>query len=164
MSKKSKRKSEPSWALALVAIAAPVLAAGITPLFAENTVSEPYVQQSGFMGQSLFNAREFLSTRRARNDLLTNRSDTSPAISPSSAASVNPCNPAAPSTPPAATSSVDTLTLDDLTSTQRATLTRQLRHSACPSGVDLAYEQLCRRLLKEQGSPETRTGLKNPGQ
>ncbi len=163
MPENSKKKYEPSWVLALVAIAAPVLAAGITPLFAENSVSEPYVQQSGFMGQSLFNAKEFLSTRRARNDALTNRSDTSSAISPSSAATVNPCNPAAPASAPAA-SSANALTLDDLTSTQRATLTRQLRHSACPSGVDPAYEQLCRRLLKEQGSPETRRGLANPDQ
>ncbi len=158
MSKKIKKKSEPSLALALIALVAPVLTAGIAPSFAEGTTGHT----SLLFDYSLFNPQEFLMQRRLRNAAPAVIVPVDQGGSISSAATVNPCDPT-PATVPLV-SVPSELTYDDLTSTERDTLRKQLRNHACPQHADPQYQRLCERMLRAMPAPETRTGLANPNQ
>ncbi len=163
MKKKTSRKLKkapkhgPSWALALVAILAPVLTAGALPLFAAD------LPQTLF-DFSIFDGQEFLRSRRQRHaapeDSVSVTEDAS-----SSAATVNPCDPVpASSASSSVSSAVRELTVDDLSLSDREALRGQLRSRACPQKADPAYLALCQRLVRQMPEADTQMGLRNPHQ
>ncbi len=155
---KKTQKHGPSWVLALVAILAPVLAAGAMPLFAAEQIDAP----QKLFDFSLFNGQEFLRSRRERHAAAPDITVPDSEDTNAPATTVNPCDPV-----PAASSSessVEPLTVDDLTYGEREALRGQLRNRACPQNAEPAYLALCQRLVKEMPVQETRTGLTNPNQ
>ena len=156
MSKNLRKRYEPSLALALVALLTPLLSAGVATSFAEGVNEHTPL----LFDYSLFNPRAFLINRRLRN--------AAPSLAPvhqsssaSSVPTVNPCDP----TPAVSSSSVSAeLRLQDLTSTERETLRRQLRNHACPQKADPRYQRLCERMLRAMPALESKTGLANPNQ
>lgn len=163
MKKKSSRKLKkaakhgPSWALALVAILAPVLTAGALPLFAADTPQTLF-------DFSIFDGQEFLRSRRERHSA----ADVVPPVidegTTSSATTVNPCDPVPLAIPASEPVAIPELTVDDLSLSEREALRGQLRSRACPQKADPAYLALCRRLVREMPEAETRTGTSNPHQ
>ncbi len=162
MKKKSVKKTKkapkhgPSWALALVAILAPIFTAGALPLFAADAPQTLF-------DFSIFNGDEFLRTRRQRHAAPENSASATEDTS-SSAATVNPCDPVPASSASSSVSSVRELTVDDLSLSDREALRGQLRSRACPQKADPAYLALCQRLVRQMGTEETRTGTTNPHQ
>ncbi len=165
MSKKQQRKSEPSLALALVAIATPLFAAGVAPSFAQSTVdrNETAVHQSGFMGTSLFDSVQFILHRSTMHRAAPVRSSSVQSSAASSVSSLPPCSPTAVQSSAPSSAAVQ-LRMIDLTESQRQTLRSQLRNNACPQTAEAAYLDLCHRMLNERPARETRAGLLNPHQ
>ncbi len=152
----------PSFALALIAIVAPILAAGITPSFAEEPEvpsTDPVMRQSSYTGYDLFDPAKYLLKRRMHEAAPEQQSSTS--SSAASEATVSPCGTSASAS---SVSVKKQLTMGDLTSTERDTLRKQLRNRACPQEADSDYKALCERMLKQLPARESLDGLKNPNQ
>lgn len=147
----------PSVLLALTAILTPVLMGDLRSVLAvepvevaASTFTEPKPLQN-----HLFDASEFrLLKRKARSEKFIQ--DKRGSSSSSSTSSMDPCD---------ATQSANTegmLQLEDLSTSQRETMRRQLRSGACPQEAMYEYRMLCERLLKEQKHRAPMRGPKNP--
>ena len=164
MSKKSHQhlKHGPSVVMALLAI--------LIPLFAGHIVSVPAASIAGdtsktfvpSFARSLFDPSEYRLLRRASRAEkfipVTPRavhtvSSSSSSSSLSSSISVSPA--------------AEEWTIDDLSTTERDTLNKQLRSNACPQSADPRYKRLCERLLRRKLSTHPAAypqGLRNPNQ
>lgn len=158
MPKKTQKRHEPGLALALIALIAPVLTAGIATSFAEGVSAPTHM----LFDYSLFDGQSFLTNRRIRHAAPVSNSSKSSGSS-SSTSSVSPC-PSTTTSSASSESSVSSLSFADLTSTERDALRRQLRNYACPQKADAGYKALCEKMLKDLPPQETRTGLSNPNQ
>lgn len=152
MKKKNQRSS---FAMVLVTIAVPTVALGIAVTSAASEINtEPRSQQF-----ELFNIDQFRFLKREIR-MSAPATPSSDAVHP--AATVKPCDSVDETSSSSSASAV--LTVQDLTTSQRETLRRQLRIGGCPQDADPAYKALCESLLKQQKPKEYLKGLKHPEQ
>lgn len=162
MSKNSHKslKHGPSVVMALAAI--------LIPLFAGHIVSVPAASIAGdtsrtfvpSFARSLFDSSQYrLLRREAHSEKFipeiprTEVPTSSSSSSSSSSVSVTPA--------------LEEWTIDDLSSTERDALNKQLRSNACPQSADARYLRLCERLLRRKLSTHPAAypqGLRNPNQ
>lgn len=151
-------KNGPSVVLALASI--------LVPLFAGHIVSVPAMSAGAgdtsrtfipSFSRSLFDPAQYRLLRREAHSekYIPEPSRTSAESSSSSSSSVS------------ASSAPEEWTLDDLSTTERDTLNKQLRSNACPQSADPHYKRLCERLLRRKLNIHPAAypqGLRNPNQ
>lgn len=151
-------KNGPSVVLALAAILVPLFAGHIVSVPAMDAVagdtSRTFIPS---FSRSLFDPTEYRLLRRAsRAEKFipeTSRATVDSSSSSSSSVSVS--------------SVPEEWTIDDLSTTERDTLNKQLRSNACPQSADPRYKRLCERLLRRKLNIHPAAypqGLRNPNQ
>lgn len=161
MKKKSSRSSRHSFALAIVAIAAPLLAAGVVPSYANTPRALQQGHASLFQPKN-YDQRSFRIMHRLRN---MDETPVQEILKPAAPAKkLRPCDEVEVQEAEIdATEQKHLLLFEELGGEQRETLRRQLRNHACPQNADADYKALCERMLRGQ-KLETKTGLSNPEQ
>jgi len=158
---RSSNPKEPKMFFPLVAISVVLVLLGIieiTSITSAKAVITTNYRNPTLTGHDLFDASKFRLLRRAV------RAPVSSASSASSSSAVSSSAASSSVSSESVHSAALELKLEDLTSTQRETLRRQLRVYACPTDVDPAYTALCEKMLKAQGHLKILQGPKNPNQ
>lgn len=161
MTKNSHQHSKhgPSVVLALAAILVPLFACHIVSVPAMTTgagdTSRTFIPS---ISRSLFDPTEYRLLRRASRAEKFIAEPSRPTVESSSSTS---------SSSSSVSSAPEEWTIDDLTTTERDTLSKQLRSNACPASADLRYKRLCERLLRRKLNTHPAAypqGLRNPNQ
>ncbi len=148
------------FAFVLVTIAVPTVLVGVLTVSAASELSP--VTKSTY--HQLFNVRSFrLRQRELHLDAVPVPAADADMSHPA-AIDLKPCDPAGSVVEKTKTQSPRPLIFEDLDRLQRETLRMQLRIGGCPQDALPAYKQLCESMLKQQKSPETKTGLRHPEQ
>lgn len=154
--KKGKKQGHPSLALALVAIAAPVVFGQIHNSFAASADTPKGVTKAQHF--ELFNAAEFRQRFRKLHVDGYSPVGTTPKLKEPAGSSSSSVSSSSSST----SSKRTYMIIEDLTIPQRDQLRRFIRTGVCPQSAEIT--KLCEKMLREKGKEPAKAGWRNSKQ